>query len=246
MKNTLGIVLGCMLALLMVSAPVMAADGGVGFSRNRLVYMSTDRALSLTVSNHGSTPYLVQAGVSADNQKAVKAPFIVTPPLFRLEGKSQNVMRIVGSGAELPKDRESVFYFYATTIPGQAKTQNGEVEPAKGVGASVSISMKTVLKLFWRPANLPVTAEAALKQVQFVSRGKSVVIKNPTPYYQSFAVLEFDGKRQNTNTRPSMVAPFGELSLPADGLVKSVTWSVMNDYGGTTDKVTQPTVSADG
>nr|MDQ6119426.1 fimbria/pilus periplasmic chaperone [Klebsiella pneumoniae subsp. pneumoniae] len=38
-------------------------------------------------------------------------PFMVTPPLFRLEPNSQNSVLIVRNGAaQLPADRESVFY----------------------------------------------------------------------------------------------------------------------------------------
>lgn len=201
------------------------ADGGVSFSRNRMVFPATEKAITLTVTNHGSGPYLVQAGVSGTPEGKGGAPFMVTPPMFRLEGKGENVMRILRTGGALPADRESVFYFYANTIPGQAG-------PAAAGGAVLSISMRTVLKLFWRPDGLKMKPDEAPEKLVFEATRDGVTVKNPTPYYQSFAQLQFDGHDEDLNRVPSMVAPFGELHIPLTKSVHRAVWSVMNDYGG--------------
>lgn len=200
------------------------ADGGVSFSRNRMVFPASEKAITLTVINHGQGPYLVQAGVSGTPEGKEAAPFMVTPPMFRLEGNSENVMRILRTGGTLPADRESVFYFYANTIPGQGG-------PATG-GATLSISMRTILKLFWRPDGLKMTPKEAPEKLVFEAVRGGVEVKNPTPYYQSFAQLQFDGRDLDLNSVPSMVAPFGELRIAQTQPVHHVAWSVMNDYGG--------------
>lgn len=220
-----------LLATLMLTAGFARADGGVSFSRNRMVFPASERSISLTVINHGTSPYLVQAGVSGDSERKNAAPFIVTPPIFRLEGNTQNVMRIMHTGGDMPADRESVFWFYANTIPSQPASVEGEKTEGT-VGASLSISMRTVLKLFWRPSGLKVPVEKAPSMMQFTRSGDALVVKNPTPYYQSFAHLVFDGKEQDLDRGPSMVAPFSDLQFKGQGNVRNVTWSVMNDYGG--------------
>lgn len=236
MKRGCGLVLG----MLLVTGAPAADGGGVGFSRNRLVFPASERAISLTVQNHGQDPqkdvFLVQASVGVDASQTQRAPFVVTPPLFRLDANSQNEMRIVPTGANLPSDRESVFYFAATVIPST---------PDKGkAGVSqVTFATRTILKLFWRPQKLAMTPQASWDKVRFIRDGNAVVVKNPTPYYQSFASLSFDGREQNLNAGPSMVSPFGELRLPVNGGARSVTWQVMNDYGGPTAKKTQPVVA---
>ncbi|WP_158233128.1 MULTISPECIES: fimbrial biogenesis chaperone [unclassified Erwinia] len=227
------------LMVLFTATAARADGGGVSFSRNRIIFPAQDGAVTLTVNNHGDQPWLVQAGVSAEPMKRTAAPFIVTPPLFRLEGNGQNVMRILRAGGSLPADRESVFYFYASTIPSQPAPKPGQVVQGQ-LGASLSISMRTILKLFWRPAGLAITPKAAPGMMQFTVQPGAVVVKNPTPYYQSFALLKFDGREQNLDKGPSMVAPFSELRFPASQSVKAVSWSVMNDYGGTTDVATTP------
>lgn len=234
-KRSLMVLLGAA----MLFAGGAQAEGGVSFSRNRLIFPATERAISLTVINHGNSPYLVQAGVSGDTERKSSAPFMVTPPIFRLEGGAQNVMRIVRTGGELPSDRESVFWFYANTIPSQAAPRAGEAAQDK-VGASLSISMRTLLKVFWRPSGLALPPEKAPSQMQFSQTGGSVLVKNPTPYYQSFARLVFDGQEQDLDRGPSMVAPFSDLRIPVRGPVHKVTWSVMNDYGGATKDVITP------
>lgn len=229
----------CGLVLLAVSSSgAWAEGGGVGYSRNRLVYPADERAISITASNHGDGPYLIQAGVSGEAYKTTPAPFMVTPPLSRLEGHGDNVIRIIRSGGNLPQDRESVFYFYATAVPGRAGPEKASTN-AQQIGATLSISMKTVLKLFWRPKGLKMSPQESPSLMQFTNTGKAVVVKNPTPYYQSFALLSFDGDEQNLDSGPSMVAPFSDLTIPTRKAVHSVTWQVMTDYGGTTDKKTQ-------
>ncbi len=224
----------CVVSLTTPPQALADESGGVGFSRNRLIFPATQRSITLSVSNNGNATYLVQAGVSGSPDKKTPAPFVVTPPLFRLEGKSQNAMRIVAAGGQLPTDRESLFYFSGTVIPGA----DGPVQ-AKGSGATLSIAMRSLLKLFWRPAGLKPSPQEAPGKMQFLRVAKGVLVKNPTPYYQSFAQLQFDGKEQNLDAGPSMVSPYGEQLFPSATTVATVTWRVMNDYGGTTLAVTQ-------
>jgi len=229
------------LCLLVASASALA-DGGVSFTRNRLVFNEGDKAISLSVVNHGENPYLIQAGVSTGGDTPHRAPFLVTPPLFRLNGNAQNMMRIVGDGTALPRDRESVFYFYASAIPAQ-REGNGDDTSAEGghgvVGAQLSIAMKTVLKLFYRPKGLSVTIDQAHSMMQFMQQGTQVVISNPTPYYQSFAQLSFDGVSQNLERQVSMIPPRGSATFAVGKPVQTVSWSVMTDYGGSTPVMTQ-------
>ncbi|MEA5217578.1 fimbrial biogenesis chaperone [Enterobacter cloacae] len=228
------------LCLLAASATALA-EGGVSFTRNRLVFNEGEKAISLSVVNHGENPYLIQAGVSTAPDAPQRAPFLVTPPLFRLDGHAQNMMRIVGDGAGLPRDRESVFYFYASAIPGQRDAHGDTAGDGRGGGgAQLSIAMKTVLKLFYRPKGLAVSPDKARGMMRFVQQGGRVVIENPTPYYQSFAQLSFDGVQQDLDRQVSMLAPGGRATFTAGKPVKTVSWSVMNDYGGSTPVVTQP------
>jgi P pilus assembly chaperone PapD len=49
--------------------------------------------------------------------KTGKAPFLITPPLFRLNAKEDNVLRVVRTGGNLPEDRESLYWLNIKAIP---------------------------------------------------------------------------------------------------------------------------------
>ncbi|WP_251268238.1 fimbria/pilus periplasmic chaperone, partial [Enterobacter hormaechei] len=75
----------------------------------------------------------------AENNKS-RVPFIVTPPLFRLDPEQQNVLRIYYIGGTLPTDRESVFWLNVKSI---APTKQDEVN-------KLQVNIKSKFKIFYR------------------------------------------------------------------------------------------------
>ncbi|WP_143111843.1 fimbrial biogenesis chaperone, partial [Klebsiella pneumoniae] len=69
---------------------VYAADGGISLSRTRIIFTSADKAQTLSMKNNGPRPYLVQSAIITAPDSRELAPFISTPPLFRLEANSQS------------------------------------------------------------------------------------------------------------------------------------------------------------
>jgi fimbrial chaperone protein len=221
------LVVGVMLA---VSQGVAAAEGGIGLSRTRIVFPSTDNAQTLTLQNHGSRPYLVQSAVVTTPGGHELGPFITTPPLFRLEANSSNTIRILRKGdVALPADRESAFYFTAIAVP--AIAQPNEAEDSS-LAARISVGIQNTIKLFYRPAGLAMTPEEAQGRLTFHLQGGKVQVHNPTPYYLTFSHLAFDGTEIQVRDSVSMIAPFSQTSYPAKGQVRQAQWTVINDYGG--------------
>ncbi|MCL7707702.1 molecular chaperone, partial [Enterobacter kobei] len=86
-----------------------------------------------------------------------KAPFMVTPPLFRLAAHQDNTLRVVRTGGTLPEDRESLYWLNIKSIPSAAKIE--------GVNR-LQIAIKTRIKLMYRPASVsgkPEDVASALK-----------------------------------------------------------------------------------
>lgn len=68
-----------------------ALAGGIVLQRTRVIYDASRKEAALPVANKGAeTPYLLQSWV--DN---IDAPFIITPPLFRLEAGDDSSLRII-------------------------------------------------------------------------------------------------------------------------------------------------------
>lgn len=217
----------------MAAQSVSAADishEGVSLSRTRIIFMSSEKAQTITMQNHGSRSYLVQSAVIETPEGGNAAPFMTTPPMFRLEANSKNILRILRKGsADLPADRESVFYFTAIAVP--AGTQPTETDP-ESMSARVSVGLQNTIKLFNRPTGLAMTPEEAEGRLTFVHQDGKVVVNNPTPYYLTLSQLKFDAAEVKLDNSTSMIAPFSQARYPATPGAREAQWSVINDYGG--------------
>ncbi|MBW1250806.1 molecular chaperone [Pseudomonas tolaasii] len=206
------------------------AHAGVVVGGTRVVYEGAKKEASISVDNSDkATPYLIQSWVEdASGAKAVQAPFIMTPPLFRLDGGQENMLRIIRTGGQFADDKESVFWINIKAIPSSEKSDANTLQ----------ISVKTRIKLFFRPAGLPGTAADAYKALVFARNGDQLQVNNPTPYYVSFYRISVGDKEIKD---PGMVAPRSNLTLPVpNGSSGRVSWQSINDYGGVSD-----TASAD-
>ncbi|MCY7261891.1 fimbrial biogenesis chaperone [Pseudomonas protegens] len=201
-----------------------SAWAGVIVGGTRVIYEGSKKEASISVSNPDKdAPYLIQSWIeqspsSGDN----KAPFIMTPPLFRLDSGQENVLRIIRTADSFPKDRESVFWLNIKSIPASEKSESNKLQ----------ISVKTRIKLFYRPSDLSGVAAEAYQALTFERLGNQLKVNNPTPYYVSFFRVSVGGKEIEN---AGMVAPKSSLAwdLPA-GTSGAVSWQAINDFGGIT------------
>ena len=218
----------CFLSLLGLAA-LQSAQAGVIIGGTRIIYHADKKETSISVKNPEKTaPFLIQSWVETyPEATADKPPFIITPPLFRLDAGKENIVRIVRTGGSLPEDRESVFWANIKSIPASESTDTNRL----------LISVKTKIKLFYRPSALKENAGSAYKKLAFAVRGDRLVITNPTPYYVSFNSITVGGTPLKA---PGMIAPKSVLELP---LMKarggSVSWTAINDFGGVTGTETR-------
>lgn len=154
-----------------------------------------------------------------------RVPFIVTPPLFRLDPEQQNVLRINYIGGTLPTDRESVFWLNVKSI---APTKKDEVN-------KLQVNIKSKFKIFYRPNGLPGEPADAWRKVTFKIEGSRLVAQNPTPYFVSFFVISVGA---TDIPEPGMIGPLDHKEWPIthSGVVK---WRAINDFGGITDYAQQ-------
>jgi fimbrial chaperone protein len=221
MMNTwlISIVLSC---LIFVGGAVHAAEiGGVTIGGTRLIYKAAKKETSLNVSNSDASPYLIQSWVEPLNGGAEKPPFIITPPLFRLEGNQQNLLRIVRTGGNLQEDRESMFWLNIKAIPASSQKENLN---------TLQIAVKTRIKLIYRPQSLKGMPEEVTSKLTWSQNGHRLTVNNPTPFYMNFNQVRVGGQEVKEVT---FVAPMSSASFdtPA-GVAGAVTWKLISDYGG--------------
>lgn len=82
------------------------AHSGVVVDSTRHLYKEGAREISANIENKDDTPYLIKSWVEA-SEGTKDSFFMVTPPLFRLEGKQTNTVRVFPNAyiSKAPKDR---------------------------------------------------------------------------------------------------------------------------------------------
>lgn len=212
----------CVVAALICTSQYAAA--GVIVGGTRVIYNAAQKETSIAVRNPEKTvPYLIQSWVeNASPTDTSKAPFIITPPLFRLDAGQENTLRIVRTGGQLPEDRESLYWLNIKSIPSSSKADNNQLQ----------ISVKTRIKLIYRPASLAANAPEAYKQISFARQGNQLQVTNPTAYQIAFFSVKVGGVEIK---EPGSITPFGTLNMPLPaGASGQVSWQTINDFGGIT------------
>jgi len=201
------------------------SHAGVVIGGTRVIYDESKKEVSVSIRNPDNVPYLIQSWLSnIEQHESRDIPFIVTPPLFRLNADSSSALRIVKIG-NLPDNRESIYWLNIKSIP----TSNPNAKN------QLNISVNSRIKLFYRPASLTTQdAAEAYKKVKFYRSGDQIYAKNQTPFYISMGSLNVNGREL---PNPGMISPMSEKSWSIPAAPSSelqINWSVINDYGGRT------------
>jgi fimbrial chaperone protein len=225
--HKLGMVLS--LSLLLIE-PVFAS---IGVGASRIIFAESDKSQSVDINNRShNQPYLINVGISDSvTAKATNSAFMPAPALFRIEPDTTNKIRILRKTSHLPRDRESVFYLNILAIPtGKA----GQDSDDSTIGGTLQIATGNTLKVFNRPANLPMTHKAAMGKLQFSRAAQGIKVTNPTPYYISLNKLVIDGKAAKLDVikGTSMMAPFSASQYPLTAGQGKAEWAAINDFGG--------------
>lgn len=208
-----------------------SAQAGIVIGGTRLIYEGNKKEASITINNPDKVPFLIQSWVDGElvsgQTKAEKAPFLATPPLFRLDTERQNILRVVRAGGSLPEDRESLFWMNIKSIPYAEKREN-----------SLQIAIKTRIKLIYRPVGIETTPEEAVKNMVWKRTGNSVQVANPSAHYFTFFNVKISGTEIKNIP---MVAPYSNVSftLPNNISGSALSWQYINDYGGTSQSFIQ-------
>ncbi|MFX1762716.1 fimbria/pilus periplasmic chaperone [Paraburkholderia sp. A1RI-2L] len=214
-----------------------AAQASVVIAGTRVIYNATDSEVTLKLSNVGKSPALIQVWLDKGDPKAdpskLDLPFVMTPPLARIDpGKSQTI-RMAYTGEAMPQDRETLLWFNMLEVPPKPT--------AELAGPNyVQLAFRSRLKFFFRPVGLQGKADDAPGKLVWragTQDGKPVLlISNPTPYHVTIIEAQVgEGLHAPKFDAGGMVAPGGELALPlsaAPAAGGKVSFTTLNDYGG--------------
>lgn len=215
---------GIALALQLCAA---AAHAAVVPDRTRVIYNADSPSESLTVANKSTKyPYVVQSWMEDSAGKRIMSPFMVLPPLQRVEPNERNVLRIVKlPGDALPTDRESVFYLNVREIPPKTDVQN-----------AIQIALHSKIKLFYRPKGVqpkPDEDVSLAMTLRLDTARHKLVFDNPTPYHVTVVELAAGEEKKTLKFDSVMVEPKAHAEVDFAGTLPNTLYvSHMNDWGG--------------
>lgn len=234
-----------MMAVLCVVSAFSWAEGGLSLSQTRVIFDAKAKSAKVTLNNQSDRVYLINSRVllTSDESSPTTAtlPFMITPPLFRLEKESRNTVLIAKNDTSLlPIDRESVFYLSFLAIPAVKKNDDAasrDEEATSMTTPQVSLGIRTVIKLFYRPSGLALLPAAAPSKLTFAQQGTQLSVTNPTPYYVTLARLTVNDQAIPVREMGAMIAPFTsrDYTLPGIPSANTVAWSAITDFGGVSD-----------
>nr|WP_050879373.1 fimbria/pilus periplasmic chaperone [Yersinia frederiksenii] len=208
---------------------VVSAHASVVISGTRVIYLADQKEVTVKVTNTGTGPVVLQSWIDSGDINAkpetLKVPFVLTPPINRVEPNKSQTLRVSYTGGVLPTDKESVFWLNVLEIP------------AKGTNNSnqnyLQMAFRSRIKLFYRPEGLSSKPENAAQSLIWTKTPQGLKVTNPTPFHVSLVSVAVNGGGKQNEVEGDMVSPKGSLSfkLPVMTLGTKVDFDYVNDFG---------------
>ncbi len=229
--------------LLALCLGVPHAQANVLIGGTRVVFPAKDGEVTVRLTNDNDHPVLVESWIDRGNvhstPESVDVPFLITPPLFRMEAKKEQSLRIVFTHEQIPADRESLFWLNVLEVPPKPTGPQTEGQNI------LQLALRSRLKLFYRPAALPGDPLEAPEKLTWrvVADGKGYALEahNPTPYHVTISELSVATGSRDVTADIGMLAPFSALRLPLHDATRppapgsTVTYTTINDFGAAVD-----------
>ena len=204
---------------------VSTAHSAIQGMASRVIYDGNYKAATLTLKNNADKAYMVQSWLEANesHKDEGKVPFVVTPPLVKIESNQEAILRFIYSGNGLPLDRESQFWINIQEIPPKPEQEN-----------VLQLAIRSKIKLFYRPKQLDVSLKDVMNQVKWSVKEKTLYLENKSPLYITIGDLKLENQKTVVkDIDQDMIAPFSTAAvlknIPAN--LSTLQYTYINEYG---------------
>ena len=218
----------------------LSVSASVTITGSRIIYPSDAKSIDVQLKNNDNIPYVIQTwfdngDVNSKPDQISEAPFVVTPPVFRIQPEAGQIIRVIYNSKKVyPKDRESVFWFNVLEIP--PSNLGGQAHKN-----TMMVMLRNRMKIFYRPESIgkPGDVLKGLKVYLDTSSSKvdCLVIDNQQPWYISLVNVEIIYGERKYRVTPEMIPPYTAKKYQVCSLTNknrkqgAVTLSAINDQG---------------
>lgn len=209
------------------SVKQIVSENAFGFKigATRVIYNHNASAASFWIKNEHQYPVIVQAQVLNDDKKS-KAPFIITPPVLRVDGDMQTRLRIIPKHSPSNRNTEELYWICIKGLP-----PKGETNDITNISQlNINVITNSCIKLISRPSKINSTIKDAVQMLEFEVRGGELVIHNNSPMYINISNAAINNKKIKIPN--GYIKPYNKESVnvrPKKG--DEIQLSILDDYG---------------
>lgn len=209
-----------------------AVKADIVISGTRVIYPQSAKDVTVKMENRGNKPLLVQAwlddGRDTTNPQELKLPFIVTPPVSRVDAAKGQTVRITWLGQPLPANKETMYWFNVLEVPPKSKDADSQ--------NMLQLAFRTRIKMFYRPDGLKGDPAIAAGQLKWTQQKGALIARNDSPFYVSVAKIDAVINGKKVDVDPHYIEPFASQTYSvkaADSArISKVSYTAINDFGG--------------
>lgn len=212
------------------------AHAQLALQGTRVIYPSERKEVSVALTNMGEAPVLVQAwvadGGAEQSPEASQAPFVLAPPLFRLDPGKGNYLRIRQIPGRMPADdREHMYWLDVLGVPAADKQADG------GDESKLNVIVRSRYKLLYRPEGLKVPVDPAQSLSLSISTDmpRVLVLRNNSAFYVNLGRLSVTQGGGAVELPNPAVPPRDEVRIVLPDAVRdaprTATFSWVDDDG---------------
>ncbi|MBS9425157.1 fimbrial biogenesis chaperone [Photorhabdus caribbeanensis] len=223
---------------ILLGMTTLSAHANIVINTTRVIYPASNKEVSVQLLNAGDQPSLVQSwiddGDPNSTPETAKVPFLLTPPVVKIDGNNGQQLRIKHINSNLPTDRESLFYLNVLDIPPVAENIGD-----KNV---MQIAIRTRIKFFYRPDKLSISPKQIQQHIVLKREGSQLKLENSSPYVMNIVGLKSSDTQPNLLNEGTIIKPFSSYSFSTNEKVKvgdKLTLAIVDDFGAI-NKLTLP------
>jgi len=155
-----------------------SSQAAVNINMTRVIFNHGEVQRTVMLVNDGDYPVVIQSWIDDGLPERVpsqaSAPFVVLPPVLKIQPGEQRELRVMTTGSGLADDRESLFWLNVYQIPPEQKqARNGE---------KILLALRNQIKVLWRPKKIGALTKESLNLLRFSNADGGIYATNDGPW----------------------------------------------------------------